>query len=254
MNEGFSTVVASGQGNAAQLLRAVAEQLKVPLTTIARETELAGRTGGVAFPDTDTVTSLATQHTLASIAVQSDIALRLVDGYLLGLNIAEGQQALDFEPVSLAALMTDTAQELHALARQHEVQLEVQLSGKFAPVMAHAQGVRMALLSLGYGLVEASGACGNTRLSLAVHRTSRGVTAGLYGAFEALGAAEWRRAITQIGLSQRPMPGLAATTGAGLFVAETLFAAMSTGLRVGRFRKQSGLAATFQASQQLRLV
>jgi len=237
-----------------RLLCSVAEQLKVPLTVIARQAELMSmdrRVGVVSYQgDVGKV--------MASISTQTDMALRLVDSYLLGLQLLDKQGALALEPVSVAATLTDTAHELHGLARQYGVALEVQVAGKYAPVMANARGLHAALLSLGYGLIEARAASAANdavrRLSLAVHRTPYGIVAGLYGEFGALAPADWRRALQWYGRAPQAIPSLAAGSSAGLFIADALFSAMATAIRVGRFNKQTGLAATFQPSRQLQLV
>lgn len=226
------------------LLRSVAEQLKLPLTVIARQAEL-----GSLEPASAT-------GMLAAIQTQSDLALRLVDSYLLGLQLAEEQVQLTLEPVSVAATLTDVAQDLHALAKLYDVDIEVHVDGKYVPVMAHANGFRAALLSLGYELIEAQAAGAETkeRLSFVAHRTPHGVVAGLYGDFPALHAASWRKALELCGQARQAIPSLTTGSGAGLFVAETLFSAMDSRVRVGRFHKRIGLAATLQPSRQLQLV
>lgn len=227
----------------ASLLRSVAEQLKLPLTIIARQVELDRQTS---------------PHDVGKSAqflqVQVDAALSLVDCYLLGLRLAEEQTSLALEPVSLAATLTDTTHELYKLAKQYDVNLELEIAGRYEPVMAHAAGLKAALVSLGYGLVEAQAAhVGKRRLRLAVHRTPRGVVAGLYGGEDLLRAADWRRALATMSQA-RQATALSTGSGAGLFVAEAILQAMDTHLRVGRYHRQSGLAATFRPSRQLQLI
>lgn len=228
------------------LLRSVAEQLKLPLTVIARQAELGA------------ASEVSAVVMMSAIQTQSDVALRLVDSYLLGLELAEEQTEFALEPVSVAATLTDVAQDLYALAKLYQVQLEVVVDGKYAPVMAHARGFRAALLSLGYELIAAHAAANvpeaHERLAFAAHRTPHGVVAGLYGNFETLNATQWRKSLELCGRARQAVPSLTAGSGAGLFVAETLFSAMDTRVRVGRFHKQIGLAATLQPSRQLQFV
>lgn len=231
-----------------ELLRSVAEQLKLPMTVIARQAEL-----GTIGPSVAEAPAL-----FAAIQTQSDVALRLLDGYLLGLELAEEQQVLALEPVSAAAMLADVAHDLHALAKLYGVALEVHIAGKYPPVMAHAGGLRAALLSLGYESIEAQAALSEEGhrggLRYAAHRTPHGVVAGLYGAFGTLHAAQWRAALALCGRARQAVPAFSGGSGAGLFVAETLFAAMDTHVRVGRFHKRMGFAATLQQSNQLQLV
>jgi hypothetical protein len=220
----------------------VAEQLKSPLTNIARLVELGGMASAAPID-------------LAALGAHTQVALTLVDSYLLGLQLVQEQGSLALEPVSVASTLTDTAHQLYAYAKQYNVELEVRIAGKYGPVMAHHKGLQAAFLSLGYALIEAQAAQDRKRyLTLAAHRTPHGISAGLYGEHEALGAAQWRRALELCGHARQPFTALSGGSGAGLFVADTIFQAMATRLRVGRHQKQTGLAATLLPSQQLQLV
>lgn len=230
-------------GEATDLLRSVAEQLKVPLTIIARQAELSQLAGKVEAQE------LATVHS------QAATALALVDSYLLGLELSREQANLELEPVSVSSTLVGIAHDLYFVARQNGVDLEVQVAGKYEPVMANQRGLRAALLSLCYGLVEATGEQQNRRhLTLAVHRTPHGIVAGMYSDFQDLEAKAWRTALELRGRAAQPFTALSAGSGAGLFVADAIMRSMDTRLRVGRHQKECGLAATFHPSQQLAFV
>ena len=237
----MQTTGAMDAGGTTQLLRSVAEQLKLPLTTIARQAELGHLTGDITLTD------------VRAIQTHAEAALTLVDSYLLGLQLAEGQAELALEPVSVSSLLVDVAHALDGFAKQYGMRLELQVGGKYPPVMAHQVGLRSALLALGYALVE-SYPTGNRTLTLAVHQTPHGIVTGLYGDYEQLRTDQWRTALALQGQARQPFAALCTGSGAGLFVAETILEAMATRLRVGKHRKQYGLATTLQASQQLQFV
>jgi hypothetical protein len=224
-----------------QLLRSVADQLKLPLTAIARQAELGQLTGDLARVD------------LAAVHTHATAALALVDCYLLGLQLMQEQAALALEPVSVSSMLVETAHELEGFARQYGARLELRIAGKYEPVMAHRAGLKSALLALGFALLEGYPLKGG-RLTLAVHRTPHGIVTGLYGDYEQLSAAHWRKALELHGKAPQPFGALCSGNGAGLFVAETILQAMSTRLRIGRHQKQQGLATTLQPSQQLSFV
>ncbi len=230
--------------DATGLLKSVAEQLKVPLSNIARQAELTSLGGVIEMSDA------------AAIHTQATAALALVDSYLFGLELVQAQQVLPLEPVSVASALVDIRHELHEVANQYGVDLELNIGGKFEPVMAHPKGLRAALLSLGYGLIEAQAAqeIKRHRLTFAVHRTTRGIVAGVYGEYKHLDAAAWRKALKLCGQAPQPFTALTASSAAGLFVANAIMRSMQSHLRVGRYQKSNGLAATFQASQQLSFV
>lgn len=229
-------------GDTTDLLRSVAEQLKVPLTIIARQAELSQLAGACSSQDVTTMHS------------QAKTALTLVESYLLGLELSREQAVLEFEPVSISSTLVGIAHDLYYIARQNNVELDVQIAGKYEPVMANQRGLRAALMSLGYGLVEATGEQKRRHLTLAAHRTPHGIVAGMYSDYKDLEAKEWRRALDLCGRASQPFTGLSAGSGAGLFVADVIMRSMDTRLRVGRHQKECGLAATFYPSQQLTLV
>lgn len=227
------------------LLLSVAEQLKVPLNLIARHAELGQLTGQRELVDA------------GIIRTQAEAALQLVDSYLLGLELIQNQSQLDFEPVSIASTLVDAAHTLDGFAKQYGVQLEVEVAGKYRPVMAHARGLKAALLSLGFAMVEAQAAQTKARpkrLTLATHHTPHGIVTGLYGDYEGLSSGEWRQALRLQGQAAQPLTAVSSGSGAGLFVADAIFRSMNSRLRVGHYQRQTGLAATLQPSRQLQFV
>jgi K+-sensing histidine kinase KdpD len=237
--QGESADNSGGAGNA--LLRSVAEQLKMPLATIARHAELGQLTGQPQLAD------------LGAIRTHASAALTLVDSYLLGLQLLREQTMLTLEPVSISSLLVETAHELESFAKQYDTKLELRIGGKYEPVMAHPHGLKSALLALGYALLQGYPTPEGGSMSLAVHRTPHGLVTGLYGNYERLSSESWRKALALQGRATKPLNGLTGS-GAGLFVADAILQAMESKLRVGKHQKQHGLAATLQPSQQLSFV
>ncbi len=229
------------------LLNSVAEQLKMPLTTIARHAELGQ------FASSGSISDLTTIRTHAVAA------LTLVDSYLLGLQLLRDQTGLVLEPVSVSSTLVETAHELDGLAKQYDTKLELRIAGKYAPVMAHRFGLKAALLALGYALLEGGSPAREqahrsaSKLVLAAYRTPHGIVAGLYGDYEQLNTETWRKALALKARASQPLNGLGGN-GAGLFVAEAILQAMSARLRTSKYLKQQGLATTLQPSQQLHFV
>ncbi|HSX31782.1 MAG TPA: hypothetical protein VLF43_00840 [Candidatus Saccharimonadales bacterium] len=227
------------------LLLSVAEQLKVPLTIIARQAELGVLTDSPGQAGSET------------IRMQAVAALTLVDSYLLGLELLRSQTELELEPVSVPSLLVDTAHDLDRFARHYNVHIELTTAGKYGPVMSHARGLKAALLSLGFVLVEAQAAGDQRkprRLQLATHRTPHGIVTGMYGDYEALSTKHWRTALAMAGKARQPLVSMNSGSGAGLFVADAILRSMQSSLRVGKYQHLPGLAATLQPSKQLQFV
>ncbi len=241
MLDGNAAQFAMG-GSSATLLRSIAEQLTSPLTIISREAELAQLSGHFSdSPDAQVIHAQATA------------ALTLVESYLLGMQLLEGQEQLTIEPVSVSSLLVDVAHELQGFARQYHTRLDVRIAGKYEPVMAHQAGLKAALLAVGYALLEGYSRP-EGRLTLAVHRTPHGIVTGLYGDFESITGGQWRRALQLQGRAAQSFGAICKGSGAGLFIAETILGAMETRLHVDRHQNMQGLATTLQPSQQLQFV
>lgn len=225
-----------------QLLLSLAEQLKLPFLQIARQAELADMTSYNALP---------------AIRTAADSALKLLDNYILGVQLAgEPGKIFDTEPVSVSSVLYDAGAELMPLARAYDVRLDLKVDGKFGPVMAHREGLQAALVSLGYALIEALPATDKSqlRLQLSAHRCRYGIVAGVYCDAEHLTAQTLRQGRKLHGHARQPLTQLSPNSGAGIFVADAILQAMQTQLTTSRHHNLRGLAAILQPNPQLQLV
>jgi hypothetical protein len=223
------------------LLLSVADELKLPLMQIARLAEL-GRLNGEAD--------------LKNIQATADSALRLLDNYVLGVRLALEPKELAVEPVSIASVLYDTGQQLDSLAKSYGVSLELNVTGRLGTVMAHRQGLQAALTSLGSALIEALPALESSqlKLQLATHRSRYGIVAGLYADTERLTDTALERGRKLHGNSRQPLTNLTHTSGAGIFVADTILRAMHLKLHASRHRRLYGLGTVLPANNQLHFV
>ena len=214
-----------------RLLLALAEQLKLPLLQIARGAELSK---------------------YSDIANTADVALRLIDSYILSIMLSQTELAL--EPVSAAAVLQDAAHQLSKFASQYDCELRLNISGKYNPVMANRQSLLAAYTMLGYSFIEAQTAEAEKRtVVLAAHKSSKGLVAGIFSEQDGLSGDMFRRAKALYGTARQPLTSLSAVTGAGVFIADSLMHSMASSLRPAHHHKLTGLAATLLPSQQLRL-
>jgi len=229
-----------------RLFVALAEDLKSPLMRIARQAELFEMVG-----------QAAPQEQAVCLRRNADMMLRLLDSYLLGMRLSREPDALFmFQPVSVAAVLHEACGRLSDVALERNVALELTIGGKYEPVMAHRQALTSALVSLGYSLIEAlpAAAAGPLRVQLAAHRTKYGIVAGMYFGAETLTPETLRRAQKLCGHARQPFVDTLPGSGAGVFVADAILAAMRMRLRVGRYQKLPGFAVTLPPSRQLQLV
>jgi hypothetical protein len=228
-----------------QLLLSVAEELKLPLLQIARQAEQARLTG-----KTDP----------AAIQVTAESALRLLDNYALGVRLALEPEEMAIESVSVSSVLYDAGQQLDALAKSYGVELELNIAGRYGPVLAHRQGLQAALVSLGAALIEAlpaqAAAQNNSqlKLQLATHRSRYGIVAGLYADTKQLSNEALQHGRELQKHSRQPLMNLTHTSGAGIFVADTILKAMKLDLRASRHHRWYGLGTVLQPNHQLQLV
>ena len=226
-----------------ELLLSLAEQLKVPFLQIARQAELA--------------TLNPAPDSLGDISIAANGALRLIDNYILGVQLAQQPDyVFDTEPVSVSSVLYDATAELMPMAKAYGVTLDLNIGGKFTPVMAHRRGLKAALVSLGYALIESLPAndSAQMRLQFSAHRCRYGVVAGVYCDAESLSTKTLQQGRKLHGKARQPLTQLSPSSGAGIFVADAILQAMQSQLTVSRHHKLHGLAAVLQPNPQLQLI
>jgi hypothetical protein len=224
------------------LLLSVAEELKVPLLQIARQAEHGQLSG---------------EASLATIQSTADSALRLLDNYALGVRLSLEPEQLELEPVSVSSVLYDSGQQLEALARSYGVKLELNVAGRFGPVLAHRQALQAALVSLGSSLIEALPALQMTeqlQLQLATHRSRYGIVAGLYTDNPEITNKALQRGRQLQAQSRQPLMNLTHNSGAGVFIADAILRAMQLRLGASRHHRLYGLGTVLQPNNQMQLV
>jgi hypothetical protein len=226
-----------------RLLLSIAEELKLPFLQIARQAEL-----GVLHPH---------ELDISVIQATADSALKLLDSYVLAVQLATDEEALFMsEPVSISSVLYDVGQQLTPIAKAYDVTLQLHVSGKYGPVMANRRGLQAALLSLGYALIEALPAIESPQLTLqlSAHRCRYGIVTGLYSETETLTADTLRLGRELYGRARQPLTSLSHSASAGIFVADALFRAMSSELMTTRHQRLHGLGAILQPNPQMQLI
>jgi len=226
------------------MLQAITEELKLPLLQIARKAELGYMVGKP---------KEAAEY-LYKIEQNANSAIRLIDSYLLGLELADSQQSLALEPVSLGSVLSEAAHQLSPSAKQNNVELELRITNRQPLVMGHAGALQTAILSLGSMLILAQPKSSKRSITLATFPKTDAMQIGIFGKQEAVSIKEWERSQDLYGRSRQPISALSPSNAAGIFVADTIFRAMSSGLNPSKFRKLYGFTATMQLSRQLQLI
>lgn len=224
-----------------QLFACLAEQVKLPFIQVAQAAELM---------EAGVIGAQQGQHTIQEV---SQAALQLIDGFLLQVRLQQESQ-LQLESVSLSSILYDTAELLDSYAKLHGVEVQLDIAGKYGPVMAHGLGLRAALANIGYSLIDAAEKGKRHIVTLSAHRSANGISTGVYSDSGQLTSNLLKQARILQGTVHQPLVGFSSSNAAGVFVADGLLTSLGTSLRVSRFRGASGLAVTFLPSRQLSLV
>lgn len=220
-----------------RLMRALAQELRLPLIQIARKSEL------------DQLKNDPTN--LKDIEVTAGAALRLIDSYLFTTEILLGQQHLNLEPVSASAILYDTAEYLRGIARLYDCNIDIDHSRNPGLVMAHPEALKSAMTSLAYTFITSSEKAKNQRITLNLKKTGSGVVVGVSSPAKILQRGALSSARKFFGLSKQPIRELTANSGAGIYVADSLFNAMEASLKITKYKHGQGMSAVLLPSHQL---
>ena len=225
------------------LLLSIIEQMKLPFVQIARQAELA---------------QLGLEPDYRLIRTLAENGIQLIDGYSLGVQLANlNSYELTPESVSVSSVLYEADQQLQSLARLYNIQLKLNIGGRFEPVLAHRQGLQAAIIGLASALIEAlpsQSAGEQSTLQLATHRCRYGIVAGVYADLPSLSSDTLKRGRRLYGNSRQPLVTVSHTTGAGIFVADTIFKAMRLKLHISRHHRLYGLGVVLQPSSQLAMI
>jgi hypothetical protein len=235
-------VISPKQHEDERLFNLMLEQLKVPLLHIARQSENAIYGNTVNFSDINSV---------------AEMSVKMIDSYLLtkGQN---SQISLELEPVSISSVLNSAANNIHNLAKLYDCNVELHIRGKYVPVMSSRVKLEAAFTMLGYSFIEANVANRvkkqKGRVILSGYKSSKGLSAGIFSPEIIVSQESFTKAQETFGSSKQTMPEISHSTGAGIFIANTILNDLATKLRVAHFNKISGMAITLMPSQQLSLV
>ena len=225
-----------------RLFKIIIEQIKLPLLHIARQTEAANYGSNVNYADINSV---------------AEMSLKMIDSFLLtkGQN---SQTSLELEPVSVSSVLNSAADNLYDMAKLYNCSVELRIAGKYGPVMSEKHKLEAALTMLGYSYIEANTANiverKRGRILLTAYRSSKGLVAGVFSPEVSFTNEQFQKSLDSFGSTRQAIPEVIQSTGAGIFIANSLLNDLTTKLRVAHYKKLSGLAATLLPSQQLQFI
>ncbi|MBI4034445.1 hypothetical protein HY380_00940, partial [Candidatus Saccharibacteria bacterium] len=226
----------------------LSDDLSLPLLQIKTTLEVLGARG--LSPEKVRLQSV-------SLKSNAENGLQLIEAYRMALHTDETSM-LDLESVAMAAVLNEAAHQLEPYAKNYATKMEVDIIGRFAPVLAHKASLVAALQCLGASLVRAQAAQRkrkNYRVILGAHRSTDGlITTGVFSNARGLSDQTLRAARGLVGRARQPFPALPAGSASGVLIADMLCSAMWQPLRQAAHRQMSGLATAVPLSKQLQFM
>ncbi len=224
------------------LIKGVAMELKNPLTHLAGTSHMLA--SGQYRPE-----ELVEQ--LLRLELASDRLIKLVDGLLLAGRAADGQIALDLEPINVAAIVSRGVKELEPLAQRYGRSFRVQFTAELMPAVAHDRALDLVCYNLLDTIMRTSH---SEVVEVLVHHQLDGVMVTIRDDGDTLETATLTSILRKLGTSAQPSQHLPGVSGVSLFIANTLLTGMSGHLQAGRVRNKRTLSLTLPRSHQLQLV
>jgi len=213
-----------------RLLINIVEHLKLPLINISLKSEVAN---------------------LSDIKSLADNSIRLIDGYILGLNIAQHQ--LDLEPVSVSEVLSDAAHNLSKTAKLYNCNLNLNIEGKFVPVMSSKIEMESAFTLIGQTIIE-SNTNTNNEIFISAYKSGDKIVAGIFTGDLKITNETLRKAIVSAGKVSQGLPDFSHSPVTGVYAADLILTRLASRLQVFHHNNLSGLAGNFMPSRQLSLI
>lgn len=231
-----------------KLLAALSDDLSLPLLQIKTTLEALGKEG---------LSPQTVQLQAQAMAQNAETGLQLIEAYRIALHTDE-LATLDLEPVAVGSILNDVAHQLSPYAKNYTTKLEVDVVGRFPPVLAHKASLIAALQCLGASIIRAQSAQSKRkqyRILLGAHRSADNlITTGVFSSVHGLTDQTLRAARGLVGKARQPIPSLPAGSASGVLIADMLCSAMWQPLRQAAHRQMGGLATAVPVSKQLQFM
>jgi hypothetical protein len=196
-----------------------------------------------------------------SILLSAEAGLQLVEAYRLALKFDQNTNhsiGLVMEPVAIGAILQEVANNLTPYAKQYATDLEVDVTGKLTPVLAHKPSLTAAIQCLSASMIRAQAAASHQkryRLMLGAHRgPDNSISTGVFSDVRGLSDKTLRNAHNLVGRAHQPLAGIPAGAASGVLIADLLCTSMWQPLRAAAHRKLGGLATSIPVSKQMQFI
>ena len=230
------------------LLLALSDDLALPFLQVKSSIEVAGN---------ENYSGATMLEQAKNIHLSSEAGLLLVEAYRMLLK--SDQILLEaFEPVAIGAVLEEVAHRLSDYAKEYGVQIQVDVQGRFAPILAHTASLELAIEVLSASIIRAQASQNSgkaARIVLGAHKSSEGLlAAGVFSDVRGLSDKSLRAARSLLGRAHQPLPHVPPGSASGILVADMLCESLWQPLRKSAHRSMDGLATNLPISKQLEFI
>jgi len=226
------------------LLKSVAEEIRSPLVQISRLSELARDGKSNVFEQLEMIESSA------------DIALQLLESYILGIELDDKQREIELSPITIGAVFSDVAHDVSRLAKNNNFDIEMSIKTQ-KPIMGNYEAIKLAYINIAHEIILNCSLEDNQKrknITFAVISKSDQSMAGIYANNMDINKATWEKSMQIFRKTRQKIPDFSSGNGSGFFVASSILESMSLTLGPSKFKGNKGLSAAFPLSHQLSLV
>ena len=221
------------------LLRVVANELKLPLTNIHATSSM--------LVDSN-YSGLEAKEQQKRLLMSSEQAIDLVDALLLAGRVQSSQLSLELSPVSASSVARDVAQDMKELAARYDKAIRVQASQGLGPVSANRQALGASLKTMLDSIVRSSR---SEVIEILVHKRLDKVIVSLKDRGDPITNQTVSAVLRDLGKSVQPAKSLPTSSGLSIYVSTVLMEAMNGS--VDAYSRDDRRTVTFSLSRSKQL-
>jgi len=224
------------------LLRVVANELKLPLTNIQ---STASMLANGQF-DTNEIPEQNVRMLINSLQ-----AIEMIDGILLAGRVQTAQTTLDLTTVNASSVAREVVADLNGLAARYDRTLHMQVTDNLSTASANHGALKTSLSAMLGSLIRSSK---SEVIEILVHNRKDKVMITLRDEGSAITNQTVKKILSNLGRSVQPAKSLPTTSGLGVYISSVLMDAMAGKFDAYTVDNKRAITFSLQKTEQLTLL
>ena len=226
----------------ADLLRVVANELKLPLTNIQTTSSMLANGQ---FNENEINEQ---NHRLLINSLQ---AVDMIDGILMAGRVQTAQKTLDLTAINVSSVAREVATELEPLAARYDRTLRLQVSDSLSPASANRGALKTSLSTMLASLIRSSK---SEVIEILVHNRLNNIMISLRDEGRVMNNQTVKSILNNLGKSVQPAKSLPSSSGLSVYVSTILLEAMEGKFDAYTTDNKRSITFSLQKSEQLTLL